>query len=122
MYSSSPRKDDAHDKRSGRMKEQRIVTRGEVARVVGGKLAGDEGARVSDVTHDSRQAHAGSLFVAIRGEHVDAHRFIDQVMSQGAVGVISEQSRPMNFSGAWLEVADARRAMALAAAEVHDHP
>ena len=99
-----------------------MVTLGDVAQVVGGTLTGDTGAHVTDVTHDSRQARAESLFVAVRGEHVDAHRFIEQVMEQGAVGVISEQARPANFSGAWLEVKDARRALALAAALVHDHP
>ncbi|HCI81161.1 MAG TPA: hypothetical protein DHW02_15900, partial [Ktedonobacter sp.] len=26
--------------------------------------------------HDSRQIEMGDLFVAIRGEHVDGHRFI----------------------------------------------
>jgi UDP-N-acetylmuramyl-tripeptide synthetase len=104
------------------MKEQPIATLGDVARVVGGKLTGDARARLTDVTHDSRRAREGSLFVAVRGANVDAHRFIDQVMEQGAVGVISEQARPLNFGGAWLEVEDARRAMALAAAEVHDHP
>ncbi|HEX8651190.1 MAG TPA: UDP-N-acetylmuramoyl-L-alanyl-D-glutamate--2,6-diaminopimelate ligase [Pyrinomonadaceae bacterium] len=104
------------------MKEQRMVTLGDVARVVNGKLTGDESTRVTDVTHDSRQAREGSLFVAVRGENVDAHRFIDQVMERGAVGVISEQPRPASFSGAWLEVKNARRAMALAAAHVHNHP
>ena len=98
------------------------MTLTDVARAVGGRLAGDERAPVTDVTHDSRQARAGSLFVAVRGEHVDAHRFVDQVMEQGAVGVISEQTRPANFGGAWLEVEDARRALARAAAEVHNHP
>jgi UDP-N-acetylmuramyl-tripeptide synthetase len=104
------------------MKEKRRVTLGEVARVVNGKLTGDESAEVRDVTHDSRQAREGSLFVAVRGELVDAHRFVDQVMEQGAVGVISELEPPANFDGAWIEVADVRSAMALAAAEVHDYP
>lgn len=104
------------------MKGQRLVTLGDVARAVGTRLAGDAGAEVTDVTHDSRQARGGALFVAVRGENVDAHRFVDQVMEQGAVGVISERAKPDDFGGAWLEVDDARRALALAAAEVHDHP
>jgi UDP-N-acetylmuramoyl-L-alanyl-D-glutamate--2,6-diaminopimelate ligase len=99
-----------------------MVSVGDVARAVGGKLAGDEHTPVSDVTHDSRQAREGSLFVAVRGENVDAHRFVDQAMGQGAVGVISEQACPANFDGAWLQVEDARRALALAAAEVHNRP
>src|SRR5918912_4538536 len=41
---------------------------------------------------------------------------------QGAVGVISELEAPKSFSGAWMQVEEIRRAMALAAALVHDHP
>ena len=52
----------------------------------------------------------------------DAHKFVPQVMEQGAVGVISESPRPEKFNGAWLQVENIRRAMALAAAEVHHHP
>jgi UDP-N-acetylmuramyl-tripeptide synthetase len=98
------------------------VTLGEVARVVNGKLTGDESREVLDVTHDSRQARRGSLFAAVRGGQLDAHRFVGQVMEQGAVGVISELEAPAGFDGAWIEVSEIRRAMALAAAEVHNHP
>jgi UDP-N-acetylmuramoyl-L-alanyl-D-glutamate--2,6-diaminopimelate ligase len=104
------------------IKQKRRVTLGDVARAINGKMWGDESREVLDVTHDSRQAREGSVFVAVRGELVDAHRFVDQVMKQGAVGVISELECPQNFNGAWIEVNDVRRAMALAAAEVHDHP
>jgi UDP-N-acetylmuramoyl-L-alanyl-D-glutamate--2,6-diaminopimelate ligase len=98
------------------------VTLGEIAQVANGKLLGDEAAVVTDVTHDSRQAGPGSLFVAIRGELFDAHKFVPQVIEQGAVGVLSELERPGDFTGAWLQVENVRRAMALAAAEVHHHP
>lgn len=107
---------------AGTTKQRRRVTLGEVAQVVNGKLTGDENREVLDVTHDSRQAREGSLFVAVRGAEVDAHRFVEQVMKQGAVGVISELEAPAGFSGAWLEVTEARRAMALASASVHGHP
>jgi len=61
----------------------------DIARTTGACLTGDERVAVTDVTHDSRQAGKGSLFVAVRGELFDAHKFIPQVMQQGAVGVIS---------------------------------
>src|SRR4051795_12275467 len=73
---------------------------------------------ISDVTHDSRRVGPGSLFVAVRGDLFDAHKFIPQVMSAGGVGVISEQHAPSDFQGVWLQVENIRRAMALAAAEV----
>ena len=100
----------------------RAVTLADVAGATGAELSGDGAAGVSDVTHDSRQARDGTLFVAIRGERFDAHEFVGQVMARGAVGVVSERGRPAGFEGAWLRVADARRALAFAAAEVQRHP
>jgi UDP-N-acetylmuramoyl-L-alanyl-D-glutamate--2,6-diaminopimelate ligase len=75
-----------------------------------------------DVTHDSRQAREGTLFVAIKGATVDGHRFIPDVMRRGAIGVISESDRPDDFSGAWLKVGDAREALAKAASLVNGEP
>jgi len=102
--------------------EEKTVTLGEVARVTEGELSGDPSAAISDVTHDSRQAGKGSLFAAVRGELFDAHKFIAQVLKQGAAGVLSELDKPADFDGAWIKVPNIRRAMALAAAEVHHHP
>lgn len=93
-----------------------------IAEATGARLTGDDKELVSDVTHDSRQVGPGVLFVAIRGALLDAHKFIPQVMASGAVGVISEEQRPPDFKGAWLQVENVRRAMAHAAAEVHHHP
>jgi UDP-N-acetylmuramoyl-L-alanyl-D-glutamate--2,6-diaminopimelate ligase len=93
-----------------------------LARAVGGELEGDADTRVLDVTHDSRQVEAGRLFVAIRGEKSDGNRFVHDVEQRGAAGIISELERPADFRGGWIRVAEARRALALAAAEVHGHP
>lgn len=98
------------------------VTTGDVARALGAELIGGGGASVRDVTHDSRQIGEGWLFVAVRGANVDAHRFIPDVMRRGAVGIVSELERPEDFAGVWMRVKEARRALALAAAEVHGYP
>jgi UDP-N-acetylmuramoyl-L-alanyl-D-glutamate--2,6-diaminopimelate ligase len=100
----------------------KAVTLGDVARAAGGRLTGEASTAVIDVTHDSRQVREGWLFVAVRGAKLDAHRFIPDVMRAGAAGVVSEAERPEGFSGGWIQAADARRALALAAAEVHRHP
>ena len=105
------------------MTNRTAATLGEVARAVGGKLTGgDASAPVSDVTHDSRQARAGWLFVAVRGEKTDGNRFAADVLKQGALGVVSDAERPVDFEGARIQVEDARRALALAAAEVQGQP
>jgi UDP-N-acetylmuramoyl-L-alanyl-D-glutamate--2,6-diaminopimelate ligase len=108
--------------------KQEPITLRRVAEVVGGKLTGDGNVLVTDVTHDSRQAASGSLFVAVRGGLLDAHRFLPKVIEQGA-GIISELAPSPELlkgsdlgSAAWIQVENVRRAMALAAAEVHHHP
>jgi UDP-N-acetylmuramoyl-L-alanyl-D-glutamate--2,6-diaminopimelate ligase len=98
------------------------VTLAEIVKAVAGKFRGDERVVVKDVTHNSRDARPGSLFVAIRGELFDAHKFVPQAIEQGALGVLSEMERPADFGAAWIQVEDVRRAMAQAAAEVHHHP
>ncbi|HKS42432.1 MAG TPA: UDP-N-acetylmuramoyl-L-alanyl-D-glutamate--2,6-diaminopimelate ligase [Blastocatellia bacterium] len=79
-----------------------------------------------DVTHDSRACAPGTIFVAIRGEKTDAHKFIGQAVERGAVAVISERGfnddYAPNSDVAWIQVAAARDALARAAAAVHGHP
>jgi UDP-N-acetylmuramoyl-L-alanyl-D-glutamate--2,6-diaminopimelate ligase len=93
-----------------------------LAQVTKARLTGDETRIVTDVSHDSRRAGTGTLFAAVAGALFDAHKFVPQVMASGAVGVLSEQPAPPDFEGAWLQVTNVRRAMALAAAEVQGHP
>lgn len=94
----------------------------EVSQFLNATLSGDADQTATDVTHDSRQAGAGSLFAAIRGLTMDGHRFVDDVMRRGAIGVISELDAPENFQGAWLKVENARKALAEAAAIINRNP
>ena len=93
-----------------------------LAAELNGRHFGDGAAKVTDVTHDSRVAREGTLFVAIKGETADGHRFIDDVMRRGAVGIISEYDPPDGFAGAWLKVKNARVAHAKAASAVYGNP
>ncbi|HXG68057.1 MAG TPA: UDP-N-acetylmuramoyl-L-alanyl-D-glutamate--2,6-diaminopimelate ligase [Blastocatellia bacterium] len=95
----------------------------ELAKEINAIAAGRLDADARDVTHDSRACAPGSVFVAIRGYATDAHRFIPQAVERGAIAVISEQPQaPEPVAPAWLQVADARAALAEAAAAVHGHP
>src|SRR5262245_1324154 len=97
----------------------------EVDGVEGG---GQREAEARDVTHDARQGAPGSVFAAIRGQRFDAHRFIPQAIEGGAVAVISDESydspaRPASVHvPAWIQVQDARAALARAGAAIHGHP
>lgn len=100
---------------------KKLTTR-EVANELNAEHFGPEGAYAVDVTHDSRQARAGTLFVAIKGASMDGHRFVDEVIRRGAAGIISEFDPPAGFAGAWIKVTDARTALAHAAAVITGNP
>ena len=94
----------------------------EIAGELNAELFGLGSKIVSDVTHDSRQAREGTLFVAIKGATMDGHRFVDDVTRRGAAGIISEYDPPEAFHGVWLKVKDAREALAKAAAVINGNP
>lgn len=58
-------------------------TLADVAAAVGGR-ASDPDVEVTSVVTDSRLASAGSLFLALRGEHADGHDFVADARSKGA--------------------------------------
>jgi len=58
----------------------------------GSLAAGDAGLTVAKVSTDSRTVQPGDLFVALRGENFDGHKFVEQVSERGAVGAMVEES------------------------------
>ncbi|HEX4630193.1 MAG TPA: UDP-N-acetylmuramoyl-tripeptide--D-alanyl-D-alanine ligase [Chthoniobacterales bacterium] len=73
-----------------------------IAVFAGGSIAsGNAEARVSRVSTDSRTLQAGDLFVPLRGENFDGHKFIEQAAQRGAVGAMVDEgwsgSAPENF-------------------------
>ena len=64
-----------------------------IANAVGGKLYNENGLdnTVKGVVIDSRQVEEGYLFIAIKGERVDGHNFIEDVFNKGAMAVVSEK-------------------------------
>jgi UDP-N-acetylmuramoyl-L-alanyl-D-glutamate--2,6-diaminopimelate ligase len=98
------------------------LTAAEIADALGAAITGPTDTVVSDVTHDSRQARAGTLFAAIQGLTMDGHRFVEDVMRRGAAGIISKRAPEEGFEGLWLQVKDTRKALADAAAFIHHYP
>jgi len=81
-----------------------------------------EGAGVSGVTYDSRQVRAGSVFVALKGEKADGTAFARDAIARGALAVIAETRAPAGIGGVWLQVQDARLALAAVSAVFYGDP
>ncbi|MDR1990267.1 MAG: UDP-N-acetylmuramoyl-L-alanyl-D-glutamate--2,6-diaminopimelate ligase [Acidobacteriaceae bacterium] len=79
-------------------------------------------ATVTGIACDSRRVTAGNVFVALLGQHDDGVRYATEAVARGAVAVVAAQPAPGTIDVAWLVVSDARRALALLAAEHAGHP
>ncbi len=63
-----------------------LWTAAEIAAATGGTASADFA--VTGIAFDSREVGPGDLFVAMKGEATDGHRFLDQAFAQGAGGAI----------------------------------
>ena len=91
-----------------------LWTAAEIAAAVGGTASGDF--QVSGVEMDSRDVRSGDLFVALKGEAMDGHRFVDKAFAQGAVAALVD--RPVE--GPHVLVEDTSRALELLARAARD--
>ncbi|HVJ02404.1 MAG TPA: UDP-N-acetylmuramoyl-tripeptide--D-alanyl-D-alanine ligase [Sphingomonas sp.] len=69
-----------------------LWTSTEIAEATGGEASADFA--VTGVTFDSREVGAGDLFLALKGETTDGHRFLDQAFAQGAAGAVVSAAMP----------------------------
>ncbi len=79
-------------------------------------------AEVTSIAYDSRRVSPGAVFVALRGANADGARFVPQAIANGAIAVVAETAVPAGFSGAWIQVASARAAVAELAAAFFGNP
>jgi UDP-N-acetylmuramoyl-L-alanyl-D-glutamate--2,6-diaminopimelate ligase len=77
---------------------------------------------VASIVYDSRQATPGSLFVGLRGLRADGAEFAREAVRRGALAVVAEAAPPPGFEVPWLQVADARLALAALANVFHGRP
>lgn len=84
-----------------------------ITKSCGGTYVGDDALRGSEITSaviDSRQVEPGYLYIPIRGERVDGHRFIPDVFAKGALAVLSEEPLD-NPAGPYIQVASSEQAL-----------
>jgi UDP-N-acetylmuramoyl-L-alanyl-D-glutamate--2,6-diaminopimelate ligase len=76
-------------------------------------VAGGGEAVVTSVVSDSRDVTAGSVFVALRGQGVDGHKYIGAALAHGAVAVVAENDAPEDLAAdvAWVRVPSTSQAL-----------
>src|SRR4249919_1572073 len=75
---------------------------------------------IGGIVSDSRAVKPGYLFVAVPGTKADGLSFVPQALAAGAAAILAERA-PDTLPGdlAFVQAANVRRALALAAARFH---
>jgi UDP-N-acetylmuramoyl-L-alanyl-D-glutamate--2,6-diaminopimelate ligase len=90
--------------------------------IPGVHVNGNGGTEILGLAYSSQQVQKGFLFAALRGEKKDGFEFIEDALRRGASAILSERPKSPHLKVTWIEVPDAREALALAAANFYDHP
>lgn len=87
----------------------------DIAEIVGGKSFGDSGAIVTaEPFFDSRSAIQGGIFLALEGQQVDGHNFVEEALAKGGVTAFTTRQVGSNC----IVVADVLEAISKLGAEV----
>jgi UDP-N-acetylmuramoyl-L-alanyl-D-glutamate--2,6-diaminopimelate ligase len=86
------------------------------------RVEGDNRLTIRGLAYSSKAVEAGFLFAALRGGIRDGLDFVGEALQAGAAAVLADRPRPAGVKTAWVEVADAREALALAADNFYGHP
>ncbi len=85
-------------------------------------FSGDPEASIASMAYSSRDVLPGSLFAALKGELRDGFDFVPEALARGSAAVLAERPRPENVAAAWVQVFNARDALAQCADNFYDHP
>ncbi|WP_240655299.1 UDP-N-acetylmuramoyl-L-alanyl-D-glutamate--2,6-diaminopimelate ligase [Flammeovirga pectinis] len=86
-------------------------------------IQGDLSQKVSDVQLDSRKLTEDSLFIAIKGTALDAHKFIPKAIELGAKSIILEDTPSQFVEGiTYIKINTTSQAAGIIAANFYDNP
>ncbi len=100
------------------MKELRELTAG-----LSFRLMGPEDRIITGIAYDSRSTRTGNIFVALRGEKFDGHKYITVAIENGAGVIVHDRDLPVYQENiTYLRVDDARTILPLLAARFYNYP
>jgi len=78
---------------------------------------------ISNVAFDSRKVNKNSLFVAVKGQQTDGHKYIDQVIDKGVKCIVVEDwQKDVSKEIIQIQVKHSAKALAILACNFYDNP
>ena len=86
-------------------------------------VVGSTGIPISQITSDSRNVPAESLFIAVKGIKTDGHRYVEQAVQSGAIAIVCEEMpEKTEKSITYIKVKNSSEAMGWIASNYFDNP
>ncbi|MBL7891753.1 MAG: UDP-N-acetylmuramoyl-L-alanyl-D-glutamate--2,6-diaminopimelate ligase [Bacteroidia bacterium] len=87
------------------------------------EVIGSTNLAITSVCFDSRKVEKDSLYVAVKGTQNDGHKFIDQAIAAGAIGIVCEDL-PANIDEkiSYARVNNSSYALGMIASNFYDNP
>ena len=85
-------------------------------------IKGDTNLTITSIEFDSREVKEGSLFVAIKGEKVDGHSFIDKAVENGATAVIYNDYNFNNEKVTFIKTPNTRKSLSIVSSNFYENP
>jgi UDP-N-acetylmuramoyl-L-alanyl-D-glutamate--2,6-diaminopimelate ligase len=93
-----------------------------LAGLKGCHVTGDDRLPITAVAYHSQEVSPGSVFVALKGQRTDGHRFLAMALDRGARVIVTEQELAPPPGVTVVRVPDARLALAHLSAALYRHP
>ena len=86
-------------------------------------IQGSTAKTINAIQFDSRQVGEADLFVAVKGEQVDGHDFIEKAIAKGAAAIVcQEKPEVSDDSVVWISTQNSREALAILASNYYERP
>ncbi|MCK5400465.1 MAG: UDP-N-acetylmuramoyl-L-alanyl-D-glutamate--2,6-diaminopimelate ligase [Flavobacteriaceae bacterium] len=86
-------------------------------------IVGNTSVGINEVHFDSRKVNANDVFVAIKGNTVDGHNFVDAAISQGATVIVCEEIPENKIENiTYVKVDNSNKALAIMASNYYGVP
>lgn len=87
------------------------------------QVVGTTSVVINDIQIDSREVGKNSLFVAIKGEKTDGHKYLDEVIKQGAVAIVCQElPSQINENITYIKVENPQESLAFIASNFYKEP
>lgn len=102
----------------GRIMELKKIFRNIKMKLIKGNIEID----IKNISYDSRKIRDGYLYIAIKGNNVDGHDYIDEAIKKGAVCVVISKDIEVDSDIAVIKVDDTRKILSKVAQNYFNYP